>query len=184
MPKQRKEEEPKGISRREFARKIAQGMVAFLVVASVGRGHAATCSGEPDVDCTPSGTEIDENCGSQSGSGTSYAYDVDNHCGAKIGTSKHRDEDDDCGAGSYRLGTIYGRAHDSNCGSTYGVRDEYDADDDCGNWFLKEGGTTAWDPDEGCSPEPNYDKEDNCGQLYGVGPGTDVDNDGSRELLV
>ncbi len=182
MPEEK--EQPKGISRREFAKKIAQGMVAFLVVASVGKGYAATCSGEPDVDCKPDGTEIDENCGSQSANGTNYTFDMDDHCTKKIGTSKHRDKDDACGVGSHWDGTFDLRAHDENCGSTYGVRDEYDVDDNCGSYLMKVGGSTSWTPDFGCSPAPDYDRDDNCDKPWFFGPGTDVDNDGTRELQV
>ncbi len=181
MPEEKKVEEQKGLSRREFARKIAQGMVAFLVVASVGRGYAATCSGEPDVDCKPDGTEIDENCGSQKSlGGGKYTYDIDDHCSKKIGTSQHQDKDDACGVGSAYNGTLWARATDDNCGSTYGVRDQHDYDDNCGNWFLKSSQGTLWTPDFGCSPEPNYDKDENCGKQWPTTPpgGTDIDNDG------
>ncbi len=178
MTEEMKDVEHKGISRREFAKRIAQGMVAFLVIASVGRGYATTCSGEKDEDCTSGGTEIDENCGSQSGSGTNYTYDVDNHCGDNIGTSSHRDDDDACGDGTHYDGTIYTRAHDDNCGSTHGVLDVYDTDDCCGEIGWKGLGKTGWDPDEGCSPEPEYDEDANCGSLVRTGPSTDTDNDG------
>ncbi len=181
MPEERKEEEQKGLSRREFARKIAQGMVAFLVVASVGRGYAGTCIDKKDEACTGGGTEIDENCGSQKSlGGGKYEYDADDHCGKKVGTGTHLDQDDDCGLGSSYDGTKYCRADDSNCGSKYGPRDTYDVDDNCGKFGTKSSSGTVWDPDEGCSPAPNYDQDNNCGKPKASGEGTDTDDDGKK----
>ncbi len=178
MPEEK--EQPKGISRREFAKKIAQGMVAFLVVASVGKGYAGTCIDKTDTACTGSGTELDENCGSQiPKEGGKYEWDDDNHCGGTIGTSAHRDEDDDCGAGTSYNGSVYYKATDENCGSTYGPTDKHDEDSNCGDWLAKWDGGTYWDPDHGCSPSPNYDQDNNCGKPKPepLG-GTDTDNDG------
>ncbi len=177
MAEETRGEESKGISRREFAKKIAPGMVAFLVVASVGRGYAGTCIDKEDAACTGGGTELDENCGSQIPlEGGKYEWDEDNHCGGQLGTGTHLDEDDDCGAGSSYNGTAYYKSKDQNCGSTYGPTDKQDEDSNCGGWMVKYSKGTYWDPDEGCSPEPNYDKDDNCGNPKGSG--TDTDDDG------
>ncbi len=162
------------ISRRDFAKKIAQGMVGFIMLATIGTSNATVCIGETDVNCSWGGNEIDENCGSLYGS-PATSFDKDQHCRYTYG-SGIVDPDNSCGVlpGGYWQGGVFISSADENCGSVYGSSETHDVDQGCGgvSEYPKAGGV-YYDQDEGCRPKnPGpYDKDDNCGNqnVYIIG---------------
>ncbi len=176
------------ISRRDFAKKVAQGMVGFIMLATIGTSNATVCIGETDVNCSWGGNEIDENCGSLYGSPPT-SFDKDQHCRQTYG-SGYVDRDNSCGVlpGGYWDGGVFISSEDVNCGSECGSHAAHDVDEGCGkvSQYPKAGGV-YYDKDEGCQPKnPGpYDKDDNCGsQNVYMGGGKEVlgppdtDNDG------